>query len=124
MLLDGHELNGVVPGGNDSRQDLPGKLAPGSDFFRILGHAGVNLVYQRWAGRPLEMGIPPPVGLIRRPYLGVEDQRFRVLHHPAGIGRDAVAPASVPVDAKAKQVPMMKYVGRQAQFPLPVIGQP
>ena len=61
MLLDGHELNGVVAGIHDPRQDVGGKFTPRTDPFRILGHADVTLVNQRRPVRPREIRMPPPV---------------------------------------------------------------
>jgi hypothetical protein len=77
----------------------------------------MGLVDQRRPVRPLEVRVPPAVRLIRLPDLGVENQGGRILHHPAGIGRDAVAPPPLPVNAQAVKIPMVQRVGRQDGFP-------
>ncbi|VTR68605.1 hypothetical protein DESC_710101 [Desulfosarcina cetonica] len=122
VLLNGHELDGVVPGLDDAWQDGIAELAPGADAFGLLGHAHMNLVDQRGAIWPHERRRPPAVGRGRGPYLGIEDQRLRVLHHPAGIGRNTVAGASRPVNPQAEKIAVGQGPGRQMKRPLPLVA--
>jgi hypothetical protein len=122
VLLDGHELYGVVAGLDDTGQDGGRKFAPGADRFGLLGHAGVGLVDHGRAVRPLEFRMSPAVRVGWRPYLGIENQGVRILYHPSGIGRQAVALAAGPMNAKPIQVSVREQRMRQTDLPLSVIG--
>ncbi len=117
VLLNGHELDGVVAGAHDARQNCGGELAPGPDFLLSLGHADVDLVDERCRGRPAKVRVAPGIGRGGAPDLGVEDQGFGVLNDPAGEGRDTVAAPPRPVDAQPVEVAVPQQALRQAQLP-------
>ena len=117
MLLNGHELEGVVSGSNDARQGLLGELAPGPDFLLGLSHARVDLVDERCDGFASEARVLPREGCFRVPDLGVEDESGGVLHDPPGPDRDAVALAAAPVDPQAEEIAVAQRFFRQAQLP-------
>ena len=65
------------------------------------------------------------MGLGRHPHLGIEYQGGRILDHPAGIGRDAVAGAPRPMHLQAVQLSVPQGAGRQFEGPdPPVIDSP
>ena len=117
VLLDGHELNGVVTRRGDAGEDAIGELLPGADLFLLLRHAGVDFVDQRGGILAAVVRMPPAIGLRRVPDLGVEDQRRAVLDHAARPGRDAVARSARPVHPQAVVLVVLQPIPRQPQFP-------
>ncbi len=117
MLRDGHELQGIVTGSHYPGQNVVAKFLIGTDFTFFLGHADMDFINQRRQHRALKIPAAPAIGGIRPPDLGIENQGLRVLDHPPGIGRNAIARAAGPVDAQAVKIFMIKGVGWKADFP-------
>ncbi len=120
VLLNGHELDGVVSGRGDARQYLLGELAPGPDFLLGLSHSEMDFVDERCDGLAPEARVAPREGCFRAPDLGVEDEGGRVLHNPPGPGRDAVALAVLPVELQAVEIAVAQGFFGEPQLPDPL----
>ena len=119
MLLDGHDLDGVVAVGGDAWEYAVTELGVGADAFGLLGHADVALVDEerpRVGGEVLDG--PAEGGVL--PYLGGEDVGLGVLDHSGGVGGDAEALTSGPVDAHFVELAVVDFVVGDVNFPYAV----
>ena len=101
MLLDGHELECVVSGCGDPRQNMLGEFIKRPRPLPFLGHAHMALVNKNRIRRYLEIPILPDIRVRRMPDLGIENQRVGILDHTPGIGGYPVSLAPRPVNPKA-----------------------
>ena len=118
MLLNGHDLNGVVAVGSDARQHLGAELVVGAHPLLVLGHAYVALIYEQRRRVGLEARVLGPIGFVGTPHLRREYARLLVLHHARGIGRYALTHAAVPVHMQLKQLAMVHSSPGQLEFPV------
>ncbi len=118
MLLDGHDLYGVVAVLGHAWQHVVAELHVGAHLLGVLAHAHVALVdEQRVLLRP-EASLLPHVGHGGVPHLRGEYLRLVVLHHTAAPGGYALALASVPVDAHLVQLSVLQVFLLQLQLPV------
>ena len=117
MLLDGHDLDGVVAILGDAGQHLLAKLAVGAHLLLARAHSDVALVDHQRVRAGLELLDSEFIGFLGVPNLGAEDLGLLVLHHTAYPGRDALARAAVPLHQELEQVAMMQTVGGENAFP-------
>jgi hypothetical protein len=120
VFHDGHQLQCVVTGGHNARQNAEGELSEAADFFFILGHTHVGFVDQGRLARVMGVAVFPPIRFRWKPDLGIEYKGVRVLNHPAGISRDPVAHAVRPVDPQPVEIAVFQFFRRQANLPNPV----
>ena len=121
MLLDGHDLDGIVAVGNDARQYVHTEFLIGTHTLAVLRHADVALVDEQRARvghKVLDLEL---VGLFGCPHLGREDVGLLVLNHARGIGRDALAFSALPVHAQLVQVAVVHGALGQNDFPIAVV---
>ena len=112
VLLNRHQLQRVVSGGDDARQHVIGELPPAADFFFGLGHSGMSFIDERGLPAASKFRVPPCVGPFGAPDLGIEDEGLRVLNHAPGIGRN-----SVPLPARPAE-PIQNVRTSREQLPL------
>ena len=117
VLLDGHNLNGVVAVGMDTRQDAGAEFLVAANALFFLCHAYVALINQQGRHIGHELRVRPSEGAGRGMHLGREDGRLRVLHHAVGISRNAFARPSRPVNYHFIQLAIGHGIGRHGQFP-------
>ena len=90
MLLNRHQLDGVVPQIPDAGQHVVRKLPVGTDAFLILAHADMGFVDQRRPGHLGHEGrVCPFKRFLRNPDLGAEGLRFLVHLHLQAVCRTA-----------------------------------
>ena len=123
VFHDGHQLDRVVPGRLDARQDVLTELGVGPDPPPLLGHADVRFVDQQ-RGRTRRRGMAPLVGGGRRPGLGIEDGRDGILDHAPRVAGNAVAAAALPLHAQAVGIFMLQGIGGQMQLPVAALIEP
>ena len=117
VLLDGHELDGVVAVFGDAGKDVESEFLECADALLILGHADVGLVDEERLGVGSETLHLEFVGILGGVDFGGEYLGVGILHHAAGVGRDPFSFAPVPEHAHFEEVAVMKHVG--VEFPLP-----
>ncbi len=96
MLLQSHDLDGVVAEFLNARKDIPAEFLEGAHFLLFSCHADVALV-DEGMGALAGMAVLPFVRLFRSPYLGAEHLCDRVLNHAGGVGGDALPAAAGPL---------------------------
>ena len=102
MLHNPHQLDGVVAGLLDAREDLLGELGVGAHALALLGHPHVRLVDERRAVRPHE-GVLPRIGL-GLPDLRGEEATLGVLHHAPDVGGQTLAAPAGPVHFQPEEL--------------------
>ena len=117
VLLQGHNLDGVVAKCLDMRKNIDTELFEGGDFFIFGTHAYVALVNQRMRSRT-RPGVLPLILFVRFPHLGAEHLGDRVLHYPPDVGREPFSAASRPFDEEFVEFLMVEEHGGQADFPV------
>ena len=91
MLLNGHELNGVIARPLDAGQHIVGKFPVAANALFFLGHAHMAFIdKERLAFGTAKVRIRPGIGRAR-PDLAVEAPGIGVLNHPADIQGNPVA---------------------------------
>ena len=118
MLLEGHDLQGVVPEVADARQHVLTELVERGDLLILGAHADMGLVDEGAAVVRDKAGMPPAVFLRRKPYLGGENLRFRILDAAGRIGRKPLAAAAVPLHQPFEQRAVRHLRSRQTEFPV------
>ena len=118
VLLDGHDLDGIVAVLLDAGQDIVLELRVGADLLRIAAHADMAFVNEQRVAVRVEHAMMPMIMLFRIPHLCREDFRLLILHDALAPGRDALPRAARPVDLHLIQVAMLHRLGRQFQFPV------
>ena len=118
VLLDGHDLDGVIPVAGHARQHFETKFLVGSGLLFLRGHANMALVDEQRRGVRPKIVDAELVFLRRIPNLGRKDLRRLVLHHTPTPSRNAFASASLPLHAELIQVAVVKRVRRQHDFPV------
>ena len=91
MLLDGHELDGVVAGLVDAGEDVVGEFSVGMGAGLLAGHAGVGLVDERRFDDGWIEVVFPNVRFRRAPDLAGIVVGGGILHCAGDGGREAVA---------------------------------
>ena len=81
---DGHQLDGVIAGLFDARQDVRGKFVEAGDPFLLAAHADVGFVNQRHVWRRWNI-VLPLIWLIGLPDYGRKIHRIIILYHVGGI---------------------------------------
>ena len=118
MLLDSHDLNGIITVLCNARQHIVLELCICSYFLCILTHADVALVDEQRILLGLEARFFPHIGHGRIPHLGREDFCIVVLHHATTPGRYPLAFASIPFHLHLIELPMLEVFVAQAQLPV------
>ena len=95
MLLQRHDLQGVVAKPLDSRQHGTAEVIESGHGFFLTAHAYVALVDERM--RPGPGPAMLPLVRSRIPDLGAENLCVGVLHHACCVGRDALSPTAWPL---------------------------
>ncbi len=122
MLLYGHHLYGVVAVGGDSGKYLVAEFDIGSHLLLLLGHADMAFVDEQRASVGVELLDFPLIGG-RLPHLRGENLGLVILHHPVGVGRDAVTLATRPVYPHLVELAVFQGLGRQFKLPDPVANE-
>ena len=119
VLLQGHDLDGIVTQGLDLGKNVFAEFFKRAHFLLLRGHANVALVNERvraLAG----VAVFPRVGLGGSPHLGAEDFGYLVLDHAGGIGREALSAAARPLDIEFVQLAVPKEHCGNLEFPVAV----
>ena len=117
VLLQGHDLQGVVAQLFHARQDILPEFLERAHLFLLRRHADVAFVDERiraFAG----MAVLPDIRLGRVPHLGAEHLGYVVLNHAGGVGRQALSPAAGPFDVQLVQLPVPEEQGGNLEFPV------
>ena len=96
VLLDSHDLDGVVAVLGDARENEVTEFGICAYPLLLLGHTDMALIYEQRACVGAET-LHLPFVRLGRPHLGGEHMGVLVLHHARGIGRDTFTAATVPV---------------------------
>ena len=120
VLLNSHNLNGVVAQFHDAWQHLGAKFLVRAYCLLVLRHTDVALVDEQRIDRRHEVVYLKLVGLFRAPNLRRENLSGVVLHHACGVGWDAFAPTAIPVHMQLKEVAVRHGAFRQVDFPVSV----
>ena len=121
MLLDGHDLDGVVAAGHHAGQHIAAEFVVGAHGLLVLSHADVTLIDEQRCHVGDKVFHLELVGPFRSPHLSRENLGDIVLHHAGGIGRNAFALAALPVNAQFEQVAMFHGALGQHQLPVAVV---
>ncbi len=117
MLLDGHNLNGIVPIFFHTGEDVLPELIVGADSFFFGGHAHVRLIDEEGRSVGPEAGCFEPILVFRLPYLRTEYIGVLVLHHPVAPCRNTFSKTTFPADMKLVKIFVMNAVSRELPFP-------
>ncbi len=117
MLLQGHDLQGVVAQLFHARQHILAEFLEGAHLFLFRRHAYVAFINERMGAFP-RMAVLPDIFFSRIPYLGAEHLGDIVLHHTGGIGRQPFSPAAGPFDVQLVQLPVFEEQGRNPELPV------
>ena len=112
MLLNRHQLHGVVARALDPGQRVVRELPVGTDAAVLLGHTDVGLVDHRRIRAALTKVIPvrPLKGRIRHPDLAAEGLGGHV-HHAAGhVGGDALEGRPLPAHQELDELAVLQLV--------------
>ena len=120
MLLDSHNLDGIVAQLHHAWQHFGAEFIVGAHRFFVLRHADVALIDKQWVDRRHEIVDLKLIRLFRAPHLCGENFSHIVLHHPSGIGRDSFAPAAIPMHVQFIQIAVREGTQRQMNFPIAV----
>ena len=93
MLHHRHDLDSVVPGTHDARQNIFAEIRRSTDTQLVLGHADMRLVDQRYA-LGVNDGTRQTYGGGSQTLRGKE-QCVRVLDDPSRISRNAFAASTL-----------------------------
>ena len=118
MLLDGHNLDGVVAVGDNARQHVHAEFLIGAHTLAVLCHADMALVDEQRLGVRHEVGDFELIRLLRVPHLGREDIGLVVLDNTGGVSRDALAFPALPVHTQFVQVAMTHGTRGKRDFPV------
>ena len=116
MLLDAHQLDGVIPQLGNAGQDIRPELIERRHPAVLHAHAHMRLVNQRMLdGRGFR--IFPLVPFFRFPHLRRKQLGHVVLHHPPHISRNPFTGSSLPFYPQLIEHPVPQRLRRQPQFP-------
>ena len=119
VLLNGHDLDGVVSIVSHARQDVDPEFLERPRLLFLRSHAYMALIDEQWrCVRPKI--IDAKLVLLRRvPNLGRKDLRHLILHHTSAPGGDAFTGASLPLHEELVQVAVVERVCGQCDLPIP-----
>ena len=118
MLLDGHDLDGIIAISDDTRQYLLAKLAIGPHLLLVLRHSDMALIDQERLRLRRQRLRHPTVRRLGRPHLCREDMRLFILHHAVGPGRYALAFSTIPLDVHLIKLSVAQGVDRKRELPV------
>ena len=118
MLLDGHDLDGIIAISDDTRQHLLAKLAIGTHLLLVLRHSDMALIDQERLRLRRQRLRHPTVRRLGRPHLCREDMRRIILHHAVGPGRYTLAFSTIPLDVHLIKLSVAQGVGRKREQPV------
>ena len=121
VLLDSHNLNGIISVGCHARQHIGAELVVASHSLLISCHTYVALIDEQWRCIWLEVFYLEFVGSCGIPHLSREDVGLFVLHHAGGIGRHTLAFSTIPVHAQLVEVAMVQSLRLHYQLPGTVV---
>ncbi len=119
MLLDSHNLDGVITVGGNAGEHLVAEFLVCPHTLTLLCHTDMAFIDKQRAGVGHEIvDIPFERGVV--PHLRREDMCVLILHHTVGISRDTQPLPPVPMHAHLIELPVMHHIGRDMDFPDPV----
>ena len=121
VLLDRHQLDGVIAGFFDAGQDVARKLIERRNLRLFGAHADVRFVNQ-WHIRGGSCAILPLIWFFRRPHFSCKIMRLGILHDICRIRRDAPTVATLPVDAQFIPLSVLDRPQGKSAVPLSVLG--
>ena len=119
VLLQRHDLDGVVAQFFHARQHLFAEFLEGTHLLLFRRHADMAFVDERM-GPLAGVAVLPDKLLGRSPHLGAEHFGHFVLHYAGGIGGQALSPAAGPFDVQFVQLAVPEEHFRNLQFPVAV----
>ncbi len=117
MLLNGHNLYGVVSVGGYARQHIVGEFCVSAHPFFFRGHANVTFVYEQRVAFGLEVADAEAIRACGILHLSGEDMRFGVLHHTRGISRDSLSLTTGPGHEHLVEIAVMDSAFGYDEFP-------
>ncbi len=120
MLLDGHDLYGIIAALDHAWQHVEPEFLVGAHSLFVLCHAYVAFIDEQRRHIGHEVVHFHLIRLGRSPHLCRENLRLLVLHHACGIGWDALAAAAIPVHHELEQVAVGHGVLGQLELPVAV----
>ena len=121
MLLDGHNLDGVIAVGDDARQHVDAELLIGTHTLAVLSHANVALIDEQGLNIRCKLLDLELIGSLGRPHLGRENVSLLILNHSGGVCRNALAFPTLPVDTQLVQVAVAHCALGQHNLPVAVL---
>ena len=121
MLLNGHDLDGIIAIGRYARKSLLAELVVGAHTFLLLGHSYVALIYKERLGVGREFAHLEFIGIFRGIDLGGEYLGVGVLHNSVGIRGDTFSLATVPGNKHLEEIAVVEGIFRKRQFPHSVL---
>ena len=118
VLLNGHDLDGIVASLGHAGQHVVLELCVAAHFLSILSHTDVALVDEQRTFLGLKAVFLPHIGLGRIPHLGRENLRLIVLHHAAAPCRNALAFTAVPLHLHLVELAVLQVLFLQTQLPV------
>ena len=119
MLLDGHQLDGIVAQFGNAGENFIRKLPVRMHALLFPAHAHMRLVNERhlYPGR-VKAVVPPFIGVLRHPYLPGKIISGGVLHGPGDPRGNTVLPRAVRADhVHLHLLPVGQRVRRQRYLP-------
>ena len=118
VLLDSHNLNGIVTVSLYAWQNVLFELSVSADLLSILCHTDMAFIDEQRIDVRLEVVIIPLEGLFRIPDLCGEDFGLFVLHNTRCPSGNTLAAAAVPVNLHLEEVAVLHCLLRQVDFPV------
>ena len=123
MLLDRHQLDGVVSQVADPGQHVVRELAVSSDALLILAHADMRFIDQRRAGHLRDKAGVRPLKRFRIPDLGAERLRFLIHLKFQAVSRAAGKPSVPAADPQLDELAVLQGIlPLQADLPDAVLS--
>ena len=117
VLLQGHDLDGVVAQFLDAGQDILTELFERAHLLLFCRHADMAFV-NHGMGPFSGVTVLPDIFFRRVPDLGAEHLGNWVLHNAGSVGRDSLSPAAGPLDEELVELAVTEEHLRNAEFPV------
>ena len=121
MLLDSHDLDGVVSVLFYTGKDIFPEFVVGTYLFLAGGHAYMGFVDEQRRGVGHKAGLAEPVWLLRFPHLCTENISGLVLYNPLAPGWNTFPGTTFPVYLELVEIEVMNAFQRDGYLPDTVV---
>ena len=123
MLLNSHDLYGIVAVGMNTREYQILEFTISANTLTLLCHTDVTLIDQQRLCIRTKLVDIPSVWLSRIPHLSGEYVRLLILHHTCGISRYTLTLTSLPAHHHLVELAVTNRIGRQHHLPHTALRQ-